>query len=77
MRCHLIAAAALVGQAIAYPAIMEDAMKTSERHARIEKRVDGIDPGFNASLQYISTSGAHGFVPPGSGDLRGMIPLSR
>lgn len=31
-------------------------------------------PGFSASQQYVSNAGAHAFVPPGSGDLRGPCP---
>ena len=41
----------------------------------LEKRqVTGTDPGFNAAEQYISTTGANAFVPPGSSDLRGPCP---
>lgn len=33
-----------------------------------------IPPGFNAQQQYVSNTGAHKYVPPGSGDQRGPCP---
>lgn len=43
------------------------------RNNLLEKR-QTTAPGFNAQAQYISTSGANQFVPPGPGDLRGPCP---
>ena len=40
----------------------------------IQKRVNGIAPGFDAAAQHIDTSGAHAFVPPSDTDLRGPCP---
>ena len=40
----------------------------------INKRVNGLAPGFDAAAQRIDTSGAHAFVPPSATDLRGPCP---
>lgn len=39
-----------------------------------ENRAVKRAPGFSASQQYVSNTGAHAFVPPGSSDLRGPCP---
>ncbi|KAJ3875198.1 hypothetical protein F5051DRAFT_70095 [Lentinula edodes] len=39
-------------------------------HPLTDKRTIGFDP----ALQYVSTTGQHAFVPPGSGDFRGPCP---
>lgn len=47
---------------------------TSEADSKLRTRVLGVDPGFNAAAQRISTTGANAFVPPGAGDIRGPCP---
>lgn len=45
-------------------------IEASAKENRAVKRT----PGFSASQQYVSNTGDHGFIPPGSGDLRGPCP---
>ncbi|KAF4542401.1 Chloroperoxidase [Lasiodiplodia theobromae] len=66
-----LGAAALAGQAAAFPALADQyAAQSSQK----EKRVNGISPGFDAEAQRIDVSGEHAFVPPGPGDKRGPCP---
>lgn len=69
------AAAALIGEAAAYPAIAE-AIANGEGTA-LEARQGVPDPTtrFNPKLQYVSTTGAHKFVMPDlTKDARGPCP---
>lgn len=72
-------------QVIAFPAQMFDLNVNEEEKrelARISLAVEANTkrdivsraPGFNSSQQYVSNQGAHKFVPPGKGDLRGPCP---
>lgn len=66
-----LGAAALAGQATAFPALADQyAAQSSQK----EKRVNGISPGFDAEAQRIDVSGEHAFVPPGPEDKRGPCP---
>jgi hypothetical protein len=47
----------------------EDGLRSLK--ASLKKRAS---PGFNAADQHVSTTGAHAWMPPGSGDLRGPCP---
>lgn len=46
----------------------------SDSDSELRTRVLGADPGFDATAQRISTTGANAFVPPGPGDIRGPCP---
>jgi len=54
-------------QTFALPA--EDGLRSLK--ASLKKRAY---PGFNAADQHVSTTGAHAWMPPGHGDLRGPCP---
>jgi hypothetical protein len=45
-----------------------------EADAKTRRAGTPVAPGFDASQQYVSTTGDHAFVPPGSSDLRGPCP---
>lgn len=75
MRSSVIfGAAALTNYALAFPAIMEDALKAGQQAGQLAKRVLGVNPGFDAAAQLIDVSGPHAWIKPGSGDLRGPCP---
>ncbi|KAJ4387394.1 hypothetical protein N0V93_007985 [Gnomoniopsis smithogilvyi] len=46
----------------------------SDSDKSLRTRVLGVDPGFDAAAQFVSTTGANAFVPPGTGDIRGPCP---
>lgn len=50
------------------------ASDASSADSKLRTRVLGVNPGFNAAAQRISTTGANAFVPPGPGDIRGPCP---
>lgn len=58
------------------PGALHSRLTSSDSEGRdaMRKRLLGISPGFDASKQYISTSGANQFVAPSSTDLRGPCP---
>lgn len=64
--------AALAGAANAFPAMMYEAVASSPvaRTNVKAKRLNGISPGFDATAQYISTSGEYEWVAPGPTDQR-------
>lgn len=66
-----VAIAALAQQALAFPSIAHDFNKKGHTH---KKRINGLLPGFDANAQRIDVSGAHAFLPPGHGDMRGPCP---
>jgi hypothetical protein len=70
----IVGAAALTNYALAFPAIMQDALKAGQKAGKLAKRVLGVDPGFDAAAQLIDVSGPHAWIQPGSGDLRGPCP---
>lgn len=39
--------------------------------AKMKRQLPGVTPPFDAELQYVSNTGDHAFVAPGSGDQRG------
>ena len=45
-----------------------------EAGAKSKRAGTPLAPGFSASQQHVSTTGAHAFAPPGSNDLRGPCP---
>ena len=47
---------------------------TIEAQAKTRRAGTPLAPGFSASQQYVSTTGANAFVPPGPNDLRGPCP---
>ena len=47
---------------------------TIEAEAKSRRAGTPLAPGFSASEQYVSTTGANAFVPPGPDDLRGPCP---
>lgn len=62
---------ALSQTGLAFPSFPNAIRSSTHNH---KKRVNGIAPGFDAAAQHIDVSGAHAFVPPGHGDLRGPCP---
>lgn len=75
----LAASAVLAGQALAFPAAVFEAVQadpaTYETIAAAKaKRVNGISPGFDASKQFVSTTGQYKWVAPTSTDQRGVCP---
>lgn len=75
---------ALVGVSNAYPSIMEHlAREAQQKQAKrwglpsfkkeMGKRQLTVPP-FDPTTQYVSNTGAHAFVAPGSGDQRGPCP---
>lgn len=76
----ILALIGLAGEAVAFPAIMKAYMAESfDKQARSAspppvKRVLGVNPGFNAAAQHVSTEGPHAFIAPGPGDARGPCP---
>jgi len=84
---YSFALAALASCAVAYPSRMFDmSMNEGEKRAlaslseaiesRAAENIRAVKraPGFDAEAQYVSTTGAHAFVPPGPNDLRGPCP---
>ncbi|TKA75717.1 hypothetical protein B0A49_03195 [Cryomyces minteri] len=78
---YVAVGAALLSQAVAFPAIAQEAaMKMAARAAEdgsLKTRIKRFlmpNPGFDAATQYVSNQGAHKFVPPGPGDQRGPCP---
>jgi Peroxidase, family 2 len=74
-------------QIVAFPSQMFDVSMSEEEKREITRIAASIEasaktrragtpiaPGFSASEQYVSNTGDHAFVPPGSGDLRGPCP---
>jgi hypothetical protein len=45
-----------------------------ESEAKQRRQLPGVTPTFDASLQYVSTTGKHAYVAPTSNDLRGPCP---
>jgi hypothetical protein len=74
MKLSIFVAAGLVSHALAYPAIMEEALEKGRKAGKLAKRVLGVDPGFDVAQQLIDVHGSHAWVAPGSGDLRGPCP---
>ena len=77
MKYSIFATAALLGSATAFPAVVKEAVQAEpETYAALakEKRVNGVNPGFNAKAQYISTKGKYKWVKPGPSDQRGVCP---
>lgn len=65
---HVLGLAVLSHQCLAFPSL-------APKHPHPKsKRVNGVAPGFDAAAQLIDVSGAHAFMPPGHGDLRGPCP---
>ena len=62
---------ALAGFSTAYPSILAH-LDEQAGSGSLAKRQN--TPSFDAAAQYISTSGAYAFVPPGAGDQRGPCP---
>ena len=63
----------LAGSSMAFPSMaLEYANKMGRSAFASEKRQLAL--GFDAAAQHIDVSGAHAFVPPGSGDQRGPCP---
>ena len=72
MQCFLTLGILGIAQhALAFPALADKFTASSQP---LHKRILGVLPGFDASAQSISVSGAHAFVPPGHDDLRGPCP---
>ncbi|KAK5170829.1 hypothetical protein LTR04_003088 [Oleoguttula sp. CCFEE 6159] len=78
---YVAVGAALLSQAVAFPAIAQEAATKMAARAAEDgslktkvKRFLMPNPGFDAATQYVSNQGAHKFVPPGPGDQRGPCP---
>ncbi|TVY51306.1 Aromatic peroxygenase-like protein [Lachnellula cervina] len=72
MKPTILSFGVLASSVAAFPTVLDELQKSSAN----EKRLLGIAPGFNAGAQYVSTTGAHAFVPPDfdAGDVRGPCP---
>jgi len=72
MKPTILSFGALASGVVAFPTVLDQLQRSSAN----EKRLLGITPGFNAAAQYVSTTGAHTFVPPDfdAGDVRGPCP---
>ncbi|GAB7346936.1 hypothetical protein MBLNU459_g2000t1 [Dothideomycetes sp. NU459] len=68
-------ALALTGISSAYPSILAE-LESQKASKNPNKRQisEVIPPVFDAASQYVSTTGAHAFNPPGPGDQRGPCP---
>ena len=82
----------LVAQASAFPshlseAVMQGKQEASREYAELEARcphaqalakrqAPGVTPPFDASEQYVSTTGEYAFVAPSSTDARGPCKIS-
>ena len=78
MRYSTCATLAFAGQAIAFPAAVFEAL-AQHPNKPLERRQGGVpdpDPIFDASAQYISTTGAYAWKAPRKTDLRGPCPVS-
>lgn len=62
---------AFAGYALAYPSILAQLEKEVGSKSAFKRQ---STPSFDASAQYISTTGDYAFVAPGSGDQRGPCP---
>ena len=72
MKAITIVSIAFLGLADAYPNILahlEQTAGSKSTRSNLKKRVP-----FDASQQLVDVTGAHAFVPPGSGDERGPCP---
>lgn len=71
---YTLGAIAFASSACAFPVAVFEALAKDPK--ALEKRNFTLPiPGFDASLQYISTSGSHAFVAPSFTDLRGPCPV--
>ncbi len=82
----LLAALLPATKVVAFPSRMFDLSVSDEEKRALaglsaaietgakEDRAVARAPGFSASQQYVSNTGAHAFVPPGKTDLRGPCP---
>ncbi|QDS68800.1 hypothetical protein FKW77_006000 [Venturia effusa] len=67
-------AAGLAGSALAFPAIMEEALEKGRKAGKDAKRALGVNPGFDAASQLIDVHGSHAWQAPCTKDLRGPCP---
>lgn len=74
MKLYVMCAVGLAGSALAFPAIMEEAMEKGRKAGKVAKRVLGVNPGFDAAAQLVDVHGSHTWQAPGTGDLRGPCP---
>lgn len=88
MKGYTLLAAALAGNAVAFPHmdfLTGPIAAHAHTHAKAKRQIDAsapqgagalplTPPPFDAQSQYVSNKGAHAFHPPGAGDARGECP---
>lgn len=74
MKSSLLTVTALGGLATAFPNIAAHLERNGQGKMMAKRQLPGVTPTFDAEAQYISNTGDHAFVAPGSTDQRGPCP---
>jgi hypothetical protein len=74
MRSSSVLCLAISGVASAYPSILQHLEEQGSSASREKRQLPGVIPPFDATSQYIDTTGQYAFKAPGPTDQRGPCP---